>query len=486
MKNTKQKPSIFLSHTHSDKPFAHRLANDLSEAGAQVWIDDAEILIGDSLIQKIRSGIDEMDYLAVILSPESVASEWVNKEIDIAMNQEIDGIRVKVLPLYYKECNIPGFLKGKHYADFSSEMLYSSSLKALLTRLDLKDADKGHEKYDEDKLKNLLNTHQLLNAAFTEAIEKGVSSATASAILSSSIPPTDIAEFWRLIAIHVTDWSLFGVARYVLNVIDKFNVGHEVIEYCISDERLSSEQIEQIGMLMQYVSNEDTVVWCHIQLTKRIMTDVYYNSFLQKHISVITNKCYDDMSAYLLLPNRGPAKYNVDTFADVIRHVSNPEPFVIRWIDWIHAGRFDGNGEPEDESAEILYKIFNKFIEKPIASFEPIIMTTLDRVYLLCKEKNSVHKGFYHLVSMLNAKYKNVSYVLYNIIPRIYPSQIPIEAKELYYLLEPSFRALSALNRDPENQFLEDAFRDKWLEVASVDKITGVWRGSNRFPDEQT
>jgi len=91
--------SIFLSHNHDDKPFVRRLAQDLQEAGARVWLDEAEMMIGDSLIEKIRQGIDEMEYLGVILSQNSVKSEWVKREVDVAMNQEIEGKRVKVLPL---------------------------------------------------------------------------------------------------------------------------------------------------------------------------------------------------------------------------------------------------------------------------------------------------------------------------------------------------------------------------------------------------
>jgi hypothetical protein len=45
--------SIFLSHNHADKPFVRRLAQDLQAAGARVWLDEAEMLIGDSLIKKI-------------------------------------------------------------------------------------------------------------------------------------------------------------------------------------------------------------------------------------------------------------------------------------------------------------------------------------------------------------------------------------------------------------------------------------------------
>lgn len=67
-------PAIFLSHNHADKPFVRRLAADLGNQGIRYWLDEAEIKVGESLIEKIRTGIDSTEYLAVILSPDSVAS----------------------------------------------------------------------------------------------------------------------------------------------------------------------------------------------------------------------------------------------------------------------------------------------------------------------------------------------------------------------------------------------------------------------------
>src|SRR5262249_53535377 len=116
--------SIFLSHNHADKPFVRQLAQDLQAAGVRVWLDEAELLIGDSLIEKIRQGIDEMEYLGVILSPHSVQSGWVQREVNIAMSQEIKGKRIKVLPFVIAECELPGFLEGKLYADFRNRKQY--------------------------------------------------------------------------------------------------------------------------------------------------------------------------------------------------------------------------------------------------------------------------------------------------------------------------------------------------------------------------
>jgi hypothetical protein len=124
--------SVFLSHNYADKPFVRRLALDLENQGITCWLDEAEIKVGESLIEKIRAGIDNVDFVVVVLSPDSVESPWVQREVDVAMNQEIRGRRVKVLPLIYRKCDPPGFLLGKRYADFSDNGCYQSAFEDLV------------------------------------------------------------------------------------------------------------------------------------------------------------------------------------------------------------------------------------------------------------------------------------------------------------------------------------------------------------------
>lgn len=152
--------SIFLSHSHADKSFVNKLAKDLRRSGYYVWTDDAEIKIGDSLIQKIREGIDKVAYVGAVISHNSINSEWVRKELDIAMNQEIEGRKVKVLPLLLDDVELPGFLKGKRYADFRDKRLYNKSLNEIKKRLDeVPSEESGYSpdeaKYLAQKLENL-------------------------------------------------------------------------------------------------------------------------------------------------------------------------------------------------------------------------------------------------------------------------------------------------------------------------------------------
>jgi hypothetical protein len=124
-------PSIFLSHNALDKTFARKLAGDLDCHGVKVWLDEAELKVGDSLIEKIREGIDTVDYVAVVLSPNSVSSRWVQKEVDVAMTLEVQGKQMKVLPLMLQSCELPGFLLGKFYADFTEPSKYVDSFRLL-------------------------------------------------------------------------------------------------------------------------------------------------------------------------------------------------------------------------------------------------------------------------------------------------------------------------------------------------------------------
>jgi len=124
--------AIFLSHSHADKAFVRRLARDLLNEGQKVWIDEAEIFVGDSLIEKISQAMDQIDFVAAIISKTSVKSEWVKRELDIAMNREIDEKRVVVLPILIDDVVLPVFLRGKLYADFRRPENYEEGLGLLL------------------------------------------------------------------------------------------------------------------------------------------------------------------------------------------------------------------------------------------------------------------------------------------------------------------------------------------------------------------
>lgn len=127
--------SIFLSHSSKDKPFARRLTASLRARGLNVWLDAAEMLPGDSLVGKIEAAVGHVDYLGVVLSCNSVVSPWVLKEVRVALQQEISGKKIVVIPFLYTDCDIPVFLVDKIYADFRNPENYDNAVDAIIQRV---------------------------------------------------------------------------------------------------------------------------------------------------------------------------------------------------------------------------------------------------------------------------------------------------------------------------------------------------------------
>lgn len=127
---SKQSGRVFLSHTSSDKPFVSRLAADLASRDVDVWFDQWEMRVGDSLVDRIQGAIQDSGYLAIVLSPKSVESAWVRRELNAALAQELERREVFILPVLAKDCPIPLFLRDKLYADFRSS--YLDGLSAVL------------------------------------------------------------------------------------------------------------------------------------------------------------------------------------------------------------------------------------------------------------------------------------------------------------------------------------------------------------------
>lgn len=73
---------VFISHAREDRAaVAKPLAEALVRAGLQVWIDEHEISLGDSLTNKINEGLAHSRYGVVILSPDFLAKEWPRREL---------------------------------------------------------------------------------------------------------------------------------------------------------------------------------------------------------------------------------------------------------------------------------------------------------------------------------------------------------------------------------------------------------------------
>jgi len=78
---------IFISYSHSDSVYAHKLAKALKRAGFSVWIDE-KIEEGEQWFTTITKAITDSAAIIVIMSSQAEESEWVQKEILLAKREE--------------------------------------------------------------------------------------------------------------------------------------------------------------------------------------------------------------------------------------------------------------------------------------------------------------------------------------------------------------------------------------------------------------
>jgi hypothetical protein len=81
--------SCFISYSTKDQGFAERLFADLQTKGVRCWFAPHHIQGGKKLHEQIDTAIRMHERLLLILSPDSINSEWVKTEIAKARQREV-------------------------------------------------------------------------------------------------------------------------------------------------------------------------------------------------------------------------------------------------------------------------------------------------------------------------------------------------------------------------------------------------------------
>jgi hypothetical protein len=108
-------PSIFVSYASQDRDRVKMLAEYLYRAGAEVWLDKGEIAVGDNFVQKIETGIKDVELVVIMLSHYSSKSPWVAREIREAKSYP----NVRLIPVLIDRCQIPIELSEVHHLDLT-------------------------------------------------------------------------------------------------------------------------------------------------------------------------------------------------------------------------------------------------------------------------------------------------------------------------------------------------------------------------------
>jgi hypothetical protein len=122
--------NVFISHRRSDTKEAERLAKDVRGAGHQVWFDEWEINIGDSIVERMNQGLSGTVYVVVCYSSAGIETPWMGREWLSALARQLDGHGVTILPVLLTGGAPPAILADIKYADLTKD--WSAGMSMLL------------------------------------------------------------------------------------------------------------------------------------------------------------------------------------------------------------------------------------------------------------------------------------------------------------------------------------------------------------------
>src|SRR6476660_6250763 len=79
---------LFISHASADDAFVADLRKALEDLKFPVWVDSRNLRAGGKLAPEIAKAIEEAEQFLVVLSPNTVNSPWVRREIAQALKVE--------------------------------------------------------------------------------------------------------------------------------------------------------------------------------------------------------------------------------------------------------------------------------------------------------------------------------------------------------------------------------------------------------------
>jgi hypothetical protein len=130
-------PKFFFSYAREDAAFALKLAKELRDTEANVWLDQLDIVAGQRWDEAVEEALRICQGVLVVLTPESVASNNVMDEVSYALEEH-----KLVVPVLHKPCAIPLRLRRLQYVDFTIDEL--KGVEALRKALELQRSRAPH------------------------------------------------------------------------------------------------------------------------------------------------------------------------------------------------------------------------------------------------------------------------------------------------------------------------------------------------------
>ena len=98
-----------------------QLAEEIRDAGHDVWLDLWRIDLGDSIIQRMDEGLAGAAYAVVFYSSSGVMSPWMPREWMSALARQLSEHNMKLLPVVLTGGGPPAILADLKYVDLTRD-----------------------------------------------------------------------------------------------------------------------------------------------------------------------------------------------------------------------------------------------------------------------------------------------------------------------------------------------------------------------------
>ncbi|RKZ90246.1 MAG: hypothetical protein DRR19_10605 [Candidatus Parabeggiatoa sp. nov. 1] len=132
---------VFISYSRTDGDFARELNTALQQAGKTTWFDQESISTGVDFEKEIFKGIDGSDNFLFVLSPDAVASEYCEREVNYAA--ENSKRFITVLHRETDPTTMPETLRVINWIDFKNTP-FDKSFPELVQAIEL-DREHAHQ-----------------------------------------------------------------------------------------------------------------------------------------------------------------------------------------------------------------------------------------------------------------------------------------------------------------------------------------------------
>ncbi len=115
-----KRPKVFLSYSYKDEAVANIIAKRLKNENIDIWSDLLELKDYELIANSINNAISASDYIIILLSRNSIDSNWINLELNMALTRELRSRDITILPVLIGDCKVPSNLSKRRFIDLRS------------------------------------------------------------------------------------------------------------------------------------------------------------------------------------------------------------------------------------------------------------------------------------------------------------------------------------------------------------------------------